>query len=126
MTPGEVEWVECAAARAELEEVRRQLGDDLFAEWRASLKTFLCDYFSCVPPCVGKQGKSISPVPAGVPRAKGLKVRFAYPGCGTRGGLRLAILAFCAEQLVKVAGAWRRKDDPDDGDFEGAFRDHGR
>ncbi|MCB9872264.1 MAG: hypothetical protein H6837_20585 [Planctomycetes bacterium] len=59
---------------------------------------------------------------SGVPNAKGLKVRFGYPGCGKSGGLRLAVLAYCSDHLVKIAGAWIRREDPDDDDLDDAFR----
>jgi hypothetical protein len=122
--PGDVRWVECVAVRDEMATIRQLLGESSFDAWRSALKAFLCDYFSLEPPCVGKQGKNISPIAARVAHGKGLKVQFAYPGCGKRGGLRLAILAFCQNRVVKIAGAWRRKDDPDDDDFVNAFREH--
>lgn len=97
------------------------LGDESYDALKASLKAFVSDYFSTVANCDAKQGKSISPVKSGVDGAKGLKVRFGFPGCGKSGGLRLAILAFCSERLVKIAGAWIRSDDPDDEDIGSAF-----
>jgi len=88
------------------------------------LKAFLCDYFTSKDACHVKQGTSISPVRCEVQQAKGLKVRFGFPGCGKSGGLRLAVLAFCETKQVKIAGAWLRREDPDAEDLHDAFRRH--
>lgn len=117
----EVTWETCVAARSELQVVESLLGADRYREWSTELKSFLCSYFSADRPCTQKQGKSISPVASGVREGKGLKVRFGFPGCGKSGGLRLAVLAFCERRVVKIAGAWRRKEDPEDEDFRKAF-----
>lgn len=69
---------------------------------------------------VKKQGKSISPIGATAAGGKRLKVRWLIPGKGKSGGLRLAVVAYCEERLVKVAGAWVRKDDPSDGEIDKA------
>ena len=122
----EIEWKRCRAAEPVIGEVRAALGQDAFRGWEQSLKSFLCDYFSAVPACNGKLGKSISPVKSGVRNGKGLKVRFPYPGCGKSGGLRLAVLCFCDVPQVKVAGAWKRSDNPDDDSFDEAFSHHDR
>lgn len=125
VSPEDVGWVLCKAAQGPAHELRRQLGHEAYAVLTLSLKTFLCDYFTSPEACVEKQGKSISPVKCGVKHAKGLKVRFGYPGCGKSGGLRLAVLAFCEEKRVKVAGAWFRAEDPDAQDLNDAFGRHG-
>lgn len=117
----EVSWETCQDARAELREVEILLGKEKYDDWSRALKSFLCAYFSADRPCIQKQGKSISPVASGVREGKGLKVRFGYPGCGKSGGLRLAVLAHCDRRVVKITGAWRRKDDPEDEDFRRAF-----
>ncbi len=122
--PAEIAWKVCGMAQSGFSEVRSALGDVRFHQWQPSLKNYLCAYFSAQRTCQGKLGKSISPVRSGVPHGKGLKVRFAFPGCGKSGGLRLAVLAFCEGREVRVAGAWKRSDDPDDGDLEAAFAHH--
>lgn len=124
VTPDTVRWLRCRGVEPSFTEVRELLGAEGFEQWLASMKLFLCAYFSADEACATRQGKSIAPVRCGVARAKGLKVRFAFPGAGKRGGLRLAVLAFCAERVVKLAGAWRRKDDPDEGEFQSAFHKH--
>ena len=120
----EIQWKRCSAAESVFDAVRVALGDEAFQGWELSLKNYLCSYFSAHDACNGRLGKSISPVRSGVPRGKGLKVRFAFPGCGKSGGLRLAVLAFCDVPEVKVAGAWKRREDPDDEDFDEAFANH--
>jgi hypothetical protein len=54
---------------------------------------------------------------------KCLKVRWGVPGCGKSGGLRLAVVVYCDQKRVKLAGAWNRSSDPSDSDFEEATRD---
>ncbi len=99
--------------------MREALGADYNAS-KAALQKLLCDYFN-QGECLGRQGKTIAPVECGVPRAKGFKVRWMVPGCGKSGGLRLAVLAFCEERRVILAGAWMRIEDPKDAEFAAAF-----
>ncbi|MBK9386935.1 MAG: hypothetical protein IPN34_19140 [Planctomycetes bacterium] len=54
---------------------------------------------------------------------KCLKVRWGLSGSGKSGGLRLAIVVYCDARLVKLVGAWRRRADPGDDEFEDAFRE---
>ena len=59
-------------------------------------------------------------------RAKGgkaLKVRWAYPGCGESGSLRLVVVAYCDERRVHIAQAFDRRDNPADEDVEDAVSD---
>lgn len=121
MHPNEISWVICEAARPTANALKGQLGDVRYEAVRLGLKEFLCGYFSAVAACDSKLGKTISPIKCSVSEAKGLKVRFGFPGCGKSGGLRLAVLAFCDQRLVKIAGAWIRREDPDDDDFADAF-----
>ncbi|MEO6594918.1 MAG: hypothetical protein ABIP94_09225 [Planctomycetota bacterium] len=122
--PAEVTWVVCKGAQTVAGFLEQSLGEHGYENLKSSLKAFLCDYFTSPDACVAKLGKSISPIRCGVRHAKGLKVRFGYPGCGKSGGLRLAVLAFCEQKQVKIAGAWLRKEDPDAGDLTDAFRQH--
>ncbi|HEX4382081.1 MAG TPA: hypothetical protein VH083_04005 [Myxococcales bacterium] len=70
-----------------------------------------------------KQGSSISPMKSSATAAGGkrLKVRWAMPGSGKSGGLRLAVAVYCKEKHVKIAGAWLRTDNPSDDAFDAAF-----
>lgn len=124
---GSVTWTICAGATAEFGKVERRLDEVDYAEWLQGLKRFLCDYFaSNDTKCTRKQGNSISPIASGITGAKGLKVRFGFPGCGKSGGLRIAVLALCATRVVKLAGAWIRSEDPADDEFQQAFEDTDR
>lgn len=121
MLPTEIKWVVCEDALAAATELKTTLGNDRYESVKDGLKQFLCGYFSAVTTCDSKQGASISPIRSGIPKAKGLKVRFGYPGCGKSGGLRLAVLAYCEQRLVKITGAWIRREDPDDDEFAESF-----
>lgn len=66
-------------------------------------------------------GKSISPMKATPRGGKVLKVRWAYPGCGKSGSLRLIVVAYCREKRVHIAQALDRRDDPDNNDVRDAL-----
>lgn len=124
MDPADICWKLTPSALDSIEALRDFLGDDYPDEVR-SLQEFLCDYFDATPDCSVKQGKSIASV-AGAPEGgKGLKVRWALPGEGKSGGLRLAIVAFCEQRTVIVCEAFRRRSDPDDEEFRDAMSDAG-
>ena len=106
-------------------EVRRSTGlglardcfsDANFEEARRALKLLLCDYFSDGD-CTNAMGKSIRPMGATAKGGKILKVRWALPGAGKRGGLRMAVVVYCKARRVVIADAFVRKDDPTDEEF---------
>jgi len=90
---------------------RAAFGDAAFEQSRLGLKKFLCEYFSNGD-CSLAQGKSICPIAATPAGGKILKVRWALPGCGKSGGLRLAVVVYCKERKVVIADAFIRSDDP--------------
>ena len=51
---------------------------------------------------------------------KVLKVRWAYPGCGKSGSLRLVVVAYCEQKRVHIAQAFDRREDPSDDDIRDA------
>ena len=119
--PEDGTWEVMRGAQAVLGEVRKQLGEDEYALQKRALQEFLCHYFS-TGRCLGKLGCSISPISGPVPASgKCLKVRWAMPGGGKSGGLRLAVVVYCEQRRVQLAGAWIRRDDPSNADFEEAF-----
>lgn len=119
LVPGDIRWIVSTTATLALAPVRGALGASYQAN-RDALQRFLCNYFNAGD-CLGKMGKTISPIESGVARAKGFKVRWVLPGSGKSGGLRIAVLAFCEERRVVMAGVWVRKEDPSDEEFAGAF-----
>lgn len=119
MNPSEITWKVGSGASAQLRGVREQFGAD-YAEQKKALKELLCGYFD-QGDCVSRLGKTISPVECHIPGRKGLKVRWLLPGAGKSGGLRLAILLDCRNKMVIIAGAWDRKSNPEDCDFDAAF-----
>jgi hypothetical protein len=89
---------------------------------KQALQEFLCGYFS-TGDCRNAQGSSISPMKASPKGGKVLKVRWAYPGCGKSGSLRLVVVAYCDEKRVHIAQAFARRDDPTDDDIRDAVSD---
>ncbi len=123
MKPSDITWEVLEAAWPEIERLRRQMTVEAYEEDKRRLQAYLCNYFNSDDGrgCDAKQGKAISPV--GFATGEGgkcLKVRWALPGHGKSGGLRLAVVAYCDDKRVKLAGAWLRRDDPADADFAAA------
>lgn len=85
------------------------------------MKQFICNFVNAVGECDQKQGKSISPV-GSRGKAKLLKMRWALPGRGKSGGLRLLLAAYCADRWISIVGAWKRDTDPDDEDIDEAAK----
>jgi hypothetical protein len=102
-----------------IQEARALLGEELYEENKKALQEFLCNYFSAGA-CNAAQGSSISPLGATRAGGKILKVRWALPGCGKSGSLRLCVVAYCAELRVFVAAGFMRRENPTDQDFKDA------
>lgn len=106
-----------------LHRLRQQMSPDDFEQDKRALQEFLCGYFSSGE-CRNALGKSIVPVMRTPRGGKVLKVRWAYPGCGKSGSLRLVVVAYCDEKRVHIAQAFDRRDDPTDEDLLGAISDY--
>ena len=122
--PASVTWETLGGAAKTIATARAKLSATDCGVDDEALHKFLCGYFGSDAACTKKQGKTISPV--GFKTGKGgkcLKVRWAYPGCGKSGGLRLAVVAYCDSKRVRIAGAWIRNDDPSDEEFAQAFKE---
>ena len=94
-----------------LHELRKRMSAEAYEEEKQALKEFLCGYFS-TGDCRNALGSSISPMKASPGGGKVLKVRWAYPGCGKSGSLRLVVVAYCEERRVYIAQAFDRREDP--------------
>lgn len=120
VTPSEIDWhVIVSSDTRDLRDLHESQGAAWYAEQKQAIKDYLCGYFNAQPRCSGGHG-TIAPVGSAGAGGKAIKMRWLYPGCGKSGGLRLLVVAYCDEQRVAVAGAWRRKEDPNDGDLERA------
>lgn len=100
-------------------ELRNRMTPEEYEADKQALKEFLCGYFSSGD-CRNSQGSSISPMKASPRGGKVLKVRWAYPGCGKSGSLRLVVVAYCEQKRVHIAQAFDRRDDPSDDDIRDA------
>jgi hypothetical protein len=114
-TPADGKWQVGAKATA-LHALRQKMSPAEFEEDKLALKQFLCGYFSSGD-CQNALGKSIVPIKATERGGKVLKVRWAYPGCGKSGSLRLVVVAYCEEKRVHIAQAFDRRDDPSGDDI---------
>ncbi len=119
--PEEGSWLVGAKAKL-LFELRQQMTPDDYEQNKQALQEFLCGYFSSGN-CHNALGDSISPLKATARGGKVLKVRWALPGCGKSGSLRLVVVAYCDEKRVHIAQAFRRTDDPTDKDVRDAVED---
>ena len=102
-----------------LSELRNRMTPEEYDAQKQALKEFLCGYFSSGD-CRNSQGSSIAPMKATPRGGKVLKVRWAYPGCGKSGSLRLVVVAYCEQKRVNIAQAFDRRDDPTDDDIRDA------
>lgn len=95
---------------------------EAYEQDKRALQEFLCGYFSSGD-CTNALGDSISPLKATPKGGKVLKVRWALPGSGKSGSLRLVVVAYCDEKRVHIAQAFRRSDNPSDDDVRDAVEE---
>lgn len=105
-----------------LSELRERMTPEEYGQNKRALKEFLCGYFSSGD-CRNSQGSSISPMKGTPLGGKVLKVRWAYPGCGKSGSLRLVVVAYCEEKRVHIAQAFDRRENPTDDEIQDAVSD---
>ncbi|WP_417748735.1 hypothetical protein [Rosistilla oblonga] len=120
--PSDGTWQVGGDARL-LIELRQQMTADQYESNKQALKEFLCGYFSSGD-CNRALGDSISPLKATAKGGKVLKVRWALPGSGKSGSLRLVVVAYCHEKRVHIAQAFNRRDNPSGDDFREAVDDY--
>jgi hypothetical protein len=124
VTRAQIAWKLSADVVAFVGPIRVKLGEEAYHQDKRSLQDFLSAYFSANGGCTREQGGSISPL--GCPTKPGwkcLKVRWAPPGTGKSGGVRLAVAVHCTDRRVNVVGAWMRRDAPNDAEFAAALED---
>ncbi|MCC6546098.1 hypothetical protein IT570_02930 [Candidatus Sumerlaeota bacterium] len=120
-SPEDGKWQIGAKATLLIALRERMLPEEYEANKQA-LKRFLCGYFSSGE-CQSPQGSSICPVKATRKGGKVLKVRWAYPGCGKSGSLRLVVVAYCKQRRVFIAKAFDRREGPSSEDIVNAVED---
>ncbi len=103
-------------------ELRDEMTPEEYEQDKLALQKFLCGYFSSGD-CKNALGDSISPLKATPKGGKVLKVRWAQPGRGKSGSLRLVVVAYCQEKRVHVAQAFQRSDNPSYDDVRDAVED---
>lgn len=103
-------------------ELRQQMTPEEYTQEKQAIQEFLCGYFSSGD-CNNAMGDSISPLKATPKGGKVLKLRWALPGSGKSGSLRLVVVAYCEERRVHIAQAFKRRDNPTDDDFRDAVDD---
>ncbi|CAN5202163.1 hypothetical protein BH09SUM1_BH09SUM1_25890 [soil metagenome] len=120
-SPEDGKW-QIGAKATLLLDLRERMTAQQYEENKHALKKFLCGYFSSGD-CQSSQGSSICPVKGTRKGGKVLKVRWAYPGCGKSGSLRLVVVAYCTQKRVFIAKAFDRREDPSDEDIQEAIQD---
>lgn len=117
--PSDITWLVKASAQSSVSEYRERVGTQ-YRNLLRSFKESICLYINSHGECASK-GLNISPMGGTANGAKAFKMRWMYPGCGKSGGLRLAILMWCSERKIIVAGMWERREDPSPNEFAHAF-----
>lgn len=120
-SPSDGTW-QLGAQASLLSELRQRMTPEEYEQEKQALREFLCGYFS-TGDCRNAQGSSIAPMKATPQGGKVLKVRWAYPGCGKSGSLRLVVVAYCEERRVHIAQAFDRRENPSDDDIQDAVSD---
>jgi hypothetical protein len=121
VSPEDVSWrLQASSETDPLDELRKRNGQQWYNAQKRSLQQFLCDYINAQPNCAAGMNSSISTLGTNAIGGKILKVRWALPGHGKSGGLRLTVVALCAESAVVVAGAAIRREEPTDEDVRAA------
>ena len=121
ITPGKITWCVLKHAREALIPIRRELGEANYDEEKRAIKELFCQYINTAEKCAVK-GVGIFPIGSTRGKGKTFKMRWSIAGCGKSGGLRLAVVAYCAEKTVKIAGGWLRKEDPSDDEFAATLK----
>ena len=117
VAPASITWLLTKPAANDFAVLRADLGDVEYARQRQSLQALLCAYFG-EKHCDYKLGKSIAPVAPAPPGKKLLKVRWALPGRGKSGGLRIILSIDCKHRRCTLLRALERVDEPTSKDID--------
>lgn len=104
--PSQITWMVSADARRFLDE---RFGD-LYWSHVEPFRTAICGYINAENECLARQGKRIAPIAGGDNGWKWFKMRWALPGVGASGALRLYVALHCESRQVEILAACRRKD----------------
>jgi hypothetical protein len=121
ITPGDIKWRLLKHAKEALAPVRKEFGNSSYADEKRAIKEFFCQYVNTGEHCATK-ALGISPLGGTKKNGKSFKMRWSIAGGGKSGGIRLALVAYCAERIVVVAGGWVRKDDPATAEFDAVLK----
>ncbi|HNN97715.1 hypothetical protein [Haliangium sp. UPWRP_2] len=112
-----IRWRVSKFGAQQLAPARALIGSN-YEQQKQALQRLLAMYFES--DC-DRKAMNISPIAGAPSGGKALKVRWAYPGCGKRGGLRLLVVANCDTRTAAVTGCWLRKEDPTDAEILAAL-----
>jgi hypothetical protein len=108
-----IKWELSKRARRDLSPLRKLMSDGDYREWKMAFRDFFCEYINSARNC-DEQGCNVYPLGGIRGGGKGFKVRWALPGMGKSGGLRIALAAFCREKRVKLLAVILKKDIDED------------
>lgn len=108
-----IRWRVSKLGAQQLAPARAVIGPN-YEQQKQALQRLLTLYFES--DC-DRKAMNISPIAGAPAGGKALKVRWGYPGCGKRGGLRLVVVANCETRTAVVSGCWLRKEDPTDAEI---------
>ncbi len=112
-----IRWRISKFGAQQLEPARKVFGTS-YEQQKRALQQLLAMYFDS--DC-DRKVMNISPIAGARAGEKALKVRWGYPGCGKRGGLRLLVVANCETRTAVVSGCWLRREDPSDAEILAAL-----
>jgi hypothetical protein len=109
VTPADVTWSVAISSETSLLKELHDLDAPHYESAKHAIRDFFCRYVSAEPACLRPNPGSISPMGATEDGGKILKMRWPYGGSGKREGLRLILVAYCANREVVVTSAELRK-----------------
>lgn len=109
VTPAEVSWCVVRDSNTALLKQLHHHDAAVYDAAKIAIRDYFCRYVGAEPACLGQIPHSIIPIGANDDGGKVIKMRWPYDGSGKRNGLRLILVAYCAERRVVVTSAEMRK-----------------